>query len=95
MKHGYVYILTNRPGGVIYIGCTSGLASRIAQHRSGAVQGFTRKYNCHLLVWFEFFENLQDARQFEVRMKKWNRAWKVSRIEERNPQWNDLAGDIL
>jgi putative endonuclease len=95
VKAGYVYILTNRPNGVIYIGCTSDLAARISQHRSRAVPGFSRKYNCDKLVWFERFENLHDARQFEVRMKKWNRAWKVKRIEERNPQWLDLSGEIL
>ena len=81
MKHGYVYILTNRPNGVLYIGCTSDLATRIGQHRSRAIPGFSRTYNCDKLVWFEYFENLHDARQCEVRMKKWNREWKVKRIE--------------
>jgi putative endonuclease len=95
MKQGYVYILTNKPGGVVYVGCTSDLATRIDQHRSRAVPGFTRKYNCVLLVWFEYFENLHDARLAEFRMKKWNRAWKVKRIEERNPEWRDLSGEIL
>ena len=95
MKPGYVYILTNTPGGVLYIGVTSDLAQRIAQHRSRAVPGFTRDYNCERLVWCERFDCIHDARAFEQRMKKWNRAWKVARIEERNPEWRDLFEDGL
>ena len=90
MKPGYVYILTNKPDGVLYIGVTDDLARRIEQHRSRAGPGFTKDYNCHRLVWCEFFESIHDARQFEVRMKKWNRSWKVKRIVERNPEWIDL-----
>ena len=95
MKSGCVYILTNKPEGVLYIGVTSDLSARIAQHRAGAVFSFTNRYNCHRLVWFEHFENLHDARACEVRMKKWNRAWKIARIVERNPQWRDLSGELL
>ena len=94
MKPGYVYILTNKRGGVLYIGVTSDLAARLEQHRSGAVSSFTRKYSCHRLVWIELFENIHEARAFEMRMKKWNRAWKISRIEERNPEWHDLSEDL-
>ena len=94
MRPGYVYILTNRPGGVIYIGVTSDLAARIGQHRSRAVPGFSSKYNCHLLVWVEAFENIHDARVVEKRMKKWNRSWKIERIEEMNPDWHDLSSGI-
>ncbi len=57
---------------------------------AAAVPGFTKTYNCDKLVWFERFDDLQDARLFEWRIKKWKRAWKVSRIVERNPEWNDL-----
>lgn len=95
MKSGYVYILTNKPDGVLYIGVTSDLSNRVEQHRSRAVSGFTKTYNCERLVWCEFFENIHDARQFEVRMKKWNRAWKVKRIVERNPEWKDLFEEGL
>ena len=94
MKKGYVYILTNKPMGTLYIGVTDDLPTRIDQHRSRAVPGFTKAYNCHLLVWFEEFENIHDARAFERQMKKWNRAWKVNRIVERNPTWRDLANDL-
>ena len=91
MKGGFVYILTNRKDGVLYIGVTSDLATRIEQHRDGEVSSFTRKYNCHRLVWFEWFEDLNDAQRAEKRMKKWNREWKVKRIETRNPAWDDLS----
>lgn len=94
MKGGFVYILTNKPGGVLYIGVTTDLATRIKQHRFGKVSSFARKYNCHQLVWFEWFDDLNNAQVFERRMKKWNREWKVKRIEERNPAWNDLADAI-
>ena len=93
MKPGYVYILTNKPHGVLYIGVTSDLPIRVGQHRSGAVPGFTKKYNCHRLVWFERFENIHDARLAEKRMKAWKREWKVKRIEELNPEWRDLFDD--
>ena len=95
MKPGYVYILTNKPNGVLYIGVTSNLAQRIEQHRARAVPGFTKTYNCERLVWYEVFENIDDAVQFEVRMKKWNRDWKVARIVERNPEWRDLFEEGL
>ncbi|MEM9032830.1 MAG: GIY-YIG nuclease family protein [Pseudomonadota bacterium] len=94
MKGGFVYILTNKPNGVLYIGVSSDLAIRIEQHRLGKVSSFTRKYNCHRLVWFEWFEDLNDAQLHERRMKKWNRQWKVKRIEERNPAWDDLSATI-
>ncbi len=74
LRPGFVYILTNKPNGVLYIGVSSDLATRIEQHRSGAVSSFTRKYNCHLLVWAEAFDDIQDARVVEKRMKQWNRS---------------------
>jgi putative endonuclease len=94
VKAGYVYILTNRPHGVLYIGVTDDLPKRVEQHRSGAVSSFTKKYNCHRLVWFERFENIHDARTFEIRMKAWKRDWKIRRIEEMNPEWRDLTTDL-
>jgi putative endonuclease len=94
MKPGYVYILTNRPGGVLYIGVTDDLARRIAQHRSRAVAGFTRKDNCERLVWFERFDDIHEARALERRMKKWKREWKIKRVEELNPAWRDLFEEM-
>ena len=94
MREGFVYILTNRKNGVLYIGVTNDLPARIEQHRSGAVSSFTQKYQCHRLVWFPRHENIHDARIAERRMKAWKREWKVKRIEEHNPEWNDLAGQL-
>ena len=95
MQSGFVYILTNRKDGVLYIGVTNDLATRIEQHRSGRVSSFTRKYNCHRLVWFEEFDNIHDARLAERRMKAWRRDWKIRRIEELNPEWNDLSSQLF
>jgi len=64
------------------------------QHRSGAVSSFTKKYNCRSLVRFERFENIHGAKPAERRMKKWNRSWKVDRIEAFNPEWLDLTGRL-
>ena len=90
MRPGYVYMLTNKPDGVLYIGVTNDLPKRVEQHRSRAVSGFSKTYNCERLVWCKFFDDIQDARQFEITMKKWNRAWKIARIVELNPEWRDL-----
>ena len=75
MPFGFVYILTNTRGGVLYIGVTNDLARRVEQHRAGCVSSFTKKYNCHRLVWFERFESIHDARLVEKRMKAWKREW--------------------
>lgn len=89
-RAGYVYIMASGKNGTIYIGVTSDLSRRVWQHREGAIGGFTKKYGCKRLVWFELFENIHDARLFEARMKKWKRGWKIKRIEEHNADWNDL-----
>ena len=90
MKAGYVYIMASQKNGTIYIGVTSDLIKRVYEHRNGLVDGFTRENGCKLLVWFEAFDDLQDARQRELQMKEWKRAWKIKRIEEENFDWNDL-----
>jgi putative endonuclease len=95
VRAGYVYIMASGKNGTIYIGVTSDLPQRIWQHRNGLVEGFTKRYGCRFLVWVEHFENIHDARQAEARMKKWNRAWKIRRIEERNPEWNDLFDTLM
>jgi putative endonuclease len=86
--------MANRRNGAIYIGMTTDLPLRVMQHKSGAVAGFTKEYGCKMLVWFQGFETIIDARTFERRMKKWNRAWKLKRIEELNPQWRDLYPEL-
>lgn len=94
-RPGYVYIMASQRNGTLYIGVTSKLAERIRNHREGLVDGFTKTYRCKRLVWFQPFDDIEDARQCELRMKKWNRAWKIRRIEETNPQWRDLYETTL
>jgi putative endonuclease len=95
MKAGYVYIMANRKNGTIYIGVTADLIGRVYQHREGSVPGFTKRYGCKLLVWFEAFCDLQDARLRELRLKEWKRAWKIRLIEEKNLEWDDLYPTLI
>lgn len=81
--------------GTIYIGSTSNLPKRVYEHREGLIDGFTRKYGCKLLVWYEGYDDIQEARATELRMKNWNRQWKLKRIERMNPDWRDLWDDIV
>jgi putative endonuclease len=90
MKPGYVYIMASARNGTLYIGVTSDLVKRAWEHRNGVVSGFTRKHGCKLLVWYEAHEDLQEARYRELQMKKWKRLWKLSEIEQMNPDWQDL-----
>jgi putative endonuclease len=94
MAGGYVYILTNRPNGVLYVGVTSDLVRRIFEHRSGLVDGSTKRYGLKQLVYFERFEDIRDAIQREHNIKHWSRAWKVRTILADNPEWNDLYPTI-
>ncbi|MCW2410303.1 MULTISPECIES: GIY-YIG nuclease family protein [unclassified Sphingobium] len=91
---GYVYIMAGRRNGTIYTGVTSDLVRRVTQHRTGEIKGFTTKYGCKLLVWYEAHDDLQNARQRELRIKEWKRQWKLRLIEEINPDWNDLFESI-
>ncbi|NVK17112.1 MAG: GIY-YIG nuclease family protein [Methylocystaceae bacterium] len=91
MKKGYVYILTNKPNGTLYIGVTSDLNRRLYQHRCGQIAGFSRRYNLKQLVYVEVFDQLEEARLRELRLKKWKRAWKIELIEHQNPTWQDLS----
>ena len=95
MKAGYVYIMANRKYGTIYIGVTSDLVARVYQHREGLLPGFTKRYGCKLLVWYEAFHDLQQARQRELQMKEWKRPWKIKRIEEANLEWDDLYSTLF
>ena len=89
-KHPSVYILTNKPNGVLYIGVTSNLVYRIWQHRQKLVSGFSKSYNADRLVWYEFHSKMYDAITREKQLKKWNRAWKIELIDSFNPAWDDL-----
>jgi len=90
MKGGWVYIMTNKPGGVLYIGVCADIAARVAQHREGKGSAFCRRYNLKRLVLDEPYPTIDEAIRREKAMKEGQRAWKVRRIEEANPGWDDL-----
>jgi len=94
-KQPAVYILSNKREGSLYIGVTSNPVQRIWQHKNNFVPGFTQKYNLHKLVYIELFDNMETAIQFEKRLKKWHRKWKLELIEKKNPEWSDLYSDII
>ena len=94
-KPGYVYIMASARNGTIYIGVTSDLPGRAYQHRNGLIAGFTRKYGCKLLVWYEAHDDIQDARLRELQMKKWKRQWKLREIERMNAGWEDLFASLF
>ena len=85
-----VYMMSNRRGGVLYVGVTSDLPGRVHQHRTGAIEGFTKRYRCTRLIWFTSFSDVEAAIHFEKRLKRWRRAWKIHAIETSNPRWDDL-----
>jgi putative endonuclease len=95
MKQPVVYILASEPYGTLYTGVTSDLAARIEAHRNGSVDGFTKQYRVHTLVYFEVHSEMYEAIQREKRLKKWNRAWKIRLIEEMNPEWKDLGSEAF
>ncbi len=90
MKQPAVYILASKRNGTLYIGVTSNLPQRIYEHRNDLVEGFTKKYQVHRLVFFEQHEEMNSAITREKQIKKWNRNWKLRLVEELNPEWNDL-----
>jgi putative endonuclease len=87
---GWVYIMTNRPNGTLYVGVTSDLARRAFEHREGQVEGFTKRYGLKRLVYAERHEDIRTAIQKEKTMKHWPRAWKIRLILASNPNWDDL-----
>ena len=95
MTRGFVYIMASGRNGTIYIGSTYNLAQRAWQHRNGVFAGFTKDYDCRLLVWYETHDDLQEARRRELQMKKWKRQWKLSTIEAMNPDWAGLCPTLL
>ncbi|MBP6819764.1 MAG: GIY-YIG nuclease family protein [Ferrovibrio sp.] len=91
----WVYILTNKPGGTLYIGVTSDIAKRATEHRDGIVDGFSRRYNLKHLVHVEEHATMLLAIQREKTLKHWSRAWKIALIEQANPDWRDLYDDLI
>lgn len=91
MNTFYVYILASQRNGTLYIGFTDDIERRVLEHKQKVVEGFTAKYNVNILVYFEEFNNSEDAILKERQMKKWKRAWKLKLIEKENPNWDDLS----
>jgi putative endonuclease len=90
MQGGWVYIVTNRPNGTLYVGVTSDLRRRAWEHREGKIGGFTKKYELTRLVYAERHEDIRDAIQREKTIKHWPRAWRANLILGQNPNWDDL-----
>ena len=90
MRQPYVYIMTNKPMGILYIGVTSDLPARIHAHRSGIGSEFCRRWNLRRLVHAEPFDRIDEAIAREKALKRWNRVWKLRLISEANPEWIDL-----
>ena len=89
-----VYILASQRNGTLYTGITSDLPKRIAEHRLGLVEGFTKEYGVKDLVWYEVHGDAIAAITREKQIKKWNRLWKLKMIEEKNPEWRDLYTEV-
>jgi putative endonuclease len=95
MKEAWVYIMTNRPNGTLYVGVTGNLARRVWEHRQGVADSFTKRYGLKRLVFAERYEDIRTAIQRERNMKHWPRAWKVRLILAANPPWVDLYEQVL
>ena len=90
-----VYLLASKRNGTLYLGVTSNLVQRVWQHKSRLVEGFTKRYIVHILVWYEGHATMESAIAHEKTMKGWKRAWKLALIAESNPQWNDLYEELV
>jgi len=91
----YVYLLASRKYGTLYLGVTNDLVRRTHEHKTKTVPGFTSRYNVARLVWFEVYDDPENAIAREKEIKKWRRAWKIRLIEENNLDWTDLYLSIL
>jgi putative endonuclease len=90
----FVYILASKRNGTLYVGVTNNLARRMSEHKAKFVPGFTRQYGVDLLVYFEAFDSILEARAREHSLKRWRRAWKIDLIEKLNPDWRDLTDQL-
>ena len=95
MKLPCVYLMASKRNGTLYVGVTSDLVQRIWQHKSDSLEGFTKRYRVHTLVWYEACGTMEAAITREKAIKEWKRAWKIRLIEETNPGWLDLYDDLL
>jgi putative endonuclease len=94
-KQPAVYILASKRNGTLYIGVTSDLVKRVWEHNNNVVEGFTKRYGVHQLVWYELHENMGTAINREKQLKEWKRQWKLKLIEDANPDWLDLYRSII
>jgi len=95
MAEGWVYMMTNRPNGILYLGVTDNLPRRIWEHREGVAAGFTKRYGLKRLVYAERHTDIRAARQREQNMKHYPRAWKIRLILVNNPNWDDLYDQLI
>jgi len=95
MNTYYVYLLASKRNGTLYIGITNNLARRVDEHKSNLIEGFTKKYQVHLLVYYEEYNDVYRAIEREKQMKKWKRKWKIELIEKHNSEWRDLYQDLF
>ena len=95
MNTYYVYILASKRNGTLYLGITNDLTRRIYEHKSGNIEGFTKKYSVDKLVYFETTNDVNSAILREKILKKWKRQWKIELIEKINPNWNDLSKNLI
>jgi len=94
VKKAYVYILASERNGTLYVGVTSNIIKRVYEHKNDLVDGFTRKYQVHHLVYFEEHDDIRQAISREKRVKKWKQRWKLELIESTNPNWRDLFEEL-
>ena len=90
----YVYILASRRNGTLYVGSTTDLSRRVWEDKSKLTPGFTSDYGVDMLVWYETYERVIEARHREYTLKRWRRAWKLKLVEDMNPDWRELYGDL-
>jgi putative endonuclease len=91
----FVYILSNRRRGVLYIGLTNDLIRRLSEHKAKLVPGFTKTYGVVMLVYYEEYSSVMEARAREATLKRWRRAWKIQLIDEFNTDWRDLSDELV
>ncbi len=94
-KSFFVYIITNKPYGILYTGMTENLSRRMFEHKNGLIEGFSRDHELKILIYYEIHSTHDDAFTRERRIKKWRRDWKKQLIEKMNPAWNDLSDQII
>ena len=94
-KQPCVYILASRRNGTLYVGVTSNLIQRVYQHRNNMVDGFTKQYGVHTLVWYELHDRMESAIMREKQIKQWQRTAKLGLIEQANPDWQDLWSGLM